>query len=768
MVRAVKKLAATADSVVIATDYDREGELIGLEALGIATEANEHLVRTVRRARFSSLTPRDIQQAFANLDHLSEPLAWAGEARQDIDLIWGATLTRFVSLATRRLGNQFLSVGRVQSPTLALIVEREKERRAFVPVPYWVITVDLLSKGQTFTATHKEERFLDQVRAETVFQKLSGPATVTATKKTTKKVPRPAPFNTTSFTSAATALGYSAAAAMRTAENLYMDGFISYPRTDNTVYPGGLDLRETLEILAQGEFAADARSLLARAALHPSRGAKKTTDHPPIYPTGVASRRDLDDRQYRLYELIVRRFFATLADDGLSESNRIDLEMDAEPFFLRGSRIVDPGWLAYYPYARQKDAELPDLVEGDRADLVDKHLDGRETQPPSRYGQGTLIELMEKHNLGTKATRHNIIQNLYDRGYMINNPVEPTETGIKMVEALQEYAPRIASPEMTAELEADMDAISERDLSKEEVVKISRDLLRDVYRSLEENKEQVAAKIVEGIIDDKIVGDCPLCGTHKIRIIRSKASKKRFVGCEGYPECNQTYPLPQRGDIVPTDEICPECHTPKVKLLGGRRPWVFCLDPECPTKAEYRAKRAAKLAAAEAAAAAAEAAGGPRRKLRPRKLRPRKLRPRNRPRRNRPPLANPPRPRNRPCGRPRRPRAVRRRTWATPRPTGRPRPRSRLLANLLRPRSRLRPRNPPPRARSPSRRRSSPAAPWLPTSPNQSSPRRRAPGSSSPSRGSTAPVSPRRWTCWPRPCGRPGTRWSPLGSRGAP
>ena len=120
VVRAVKKLAKEADSLVIATDFDREGELIGLEALNIATEENEHLIRTVRRARFSALTTGEIERAFGALEYLSEPLARAGEARQDIDLIWGATLTRFVSLATSRLGNQFLSVGRVQSPTLGV------------------------------------------------------------------------------------------------------------------------------------------------------------------------------------------------------------------------------------------------------------------------------------------------------------------------------------------------------------------------------------------------------------------------------------------------------------------------------------------------------------------------------------------------------------------------------------------------------------------------------------------------------------------------
>ena len=149
VVRAVKKLAADASTLIIATDFDREGELIGLEALNLAVEENAKLVRTVRRARFSALTPGEINRAFANLDQLSEPLARAGEARQDIDLIWGATLTRFVSLATSRLGSQFLSVGRVQTPTLVLVAEREKERRAFVSEPFWVVKVELDADGQT-------------------------------------------------------------------------------------------------------------------------------------------------------------------------------------------------------------------------------------------------------------------------------------------------------------------------------------------------------------------------------------------------------------------------------------------------------------------------------------------------------------------------------------------------------------------------------------------------------------------------------------------
>ena len=609
VVRAVKKLAEEADSLVIATDYDREGELIGLEALELAAEANGRLERNVRRARFSALTSTEVTRAFAHLDHLSHPLAHAGEARQDIDLIWGATLTRFVSLSTRRLGSQFLSVGRVQTPTLGLIVEREKERRAFVPVPYWVVSVDLGVGPERVTAVHKEERFLDETRARSVFEKLVGPALVTDVKATRRTTARPAPFSTTSYTSAATSLGFSAAAAMSIAEDLYMDGLISYPRTDNTVYPSSLDLREVLEALSGGRFAAEAQTLLAKEKMVPSRGAKKTTDHPPIFPTGVPGRAGLGEREQRIYELVVRRFFATLADDAVTESTRVDFDVDHEPFFLRGNRVVVPGWLAYYPYARQRDTELPALAKGDACPLLDKRIEGRETQPPSRYGQGTLIELMEKNRLGTKATRHNILQNLYDRGYIRGNPVEPTETGIKMAEALQEYAPAIAYPQMTAQLEADMDAIADRSLTKQDVVDISRRLLREAYDSLETNRERVAGKIVEGIVEDRVVGDCPRCG-RKLRIIRSKATRKRFVGCEGYPDCDQTYPLPQRGEIIPADEVCASCGTPRVKVLAGRgRPWVLCLDTECPTKDEYKARKAQREAAAALAAAASSRDG---------------------------------------------------------------------------------------------------------------------------------------------------------------
>jgi len=609
VVNALKKTAKDCDSVIIATDFDREGELIGLEALEQTVEANPALSQGVRRARYSALTAEEINRAFSETTELSISLAQAGEARQDIDLIWGATLTRFISLATSRLGNQFLSVGRVQSPTLALIVERELERRAFIVVPYWQIFADVKSSQGDFTAQHKTDRFLDKTESDAALAKAGAATTgkVTSVKSMQKKLQPPAPFNTTAYTKAATALGFSAARAIRLAEDLYLGGFISYPRTDNTVYPPSLDLREILgELKKSSELGAVAGELLARPEFTPTRGKKQTTDHPPIYPVGVPGAGDkMDDAHWKVWFLVARRFLATLSDEAVSESNRVDLEIGEEPFAVKGSRIVKDGWLGVYPYGRGKDVEVPRLEEGEEIQVERVYDEQKETQPPGRYGQGRLIELMEQNGLGTKATRHSIIQNLYDRGYIKNTPVEPTETGIGMVEALNTYADRITKPQMTAELEEEMNSIAEQAMTKDEVVKRSRELLHLAYTSLEEHKEELAGIIVKGIQEDKVVGVCPKCGS-PLKIIRSKKTKKRFIGCDGYPDCDSTYPLPQMGRLIPMHVECPSCHTPKVKIITqGRRPWELCIDPDCPTKDEYKKKAAARKAekAAEAASA---------------------------------------------------------------------------------------------------------------------------------------------------------------------
>src|SRR3954451_5371952 len=259
VVRALKKVAKDADDVVIATDYDREGELIGLEALQEVVDSNPELAVSdngdfagVKRARYSALTKEEIQRAFDNLEELSMPLANAGAARQDIDLIWGATLTRSVSMATRRFGSNFLSVGRVQSPTLGLIVERELERRAHVPKPFWEVFARFEHPDGSFEAHHATDKFWKKAEADAALAGTKTPGVVKEVSSRRNSRRPPTPYNTTAFTTdASSRLGIAPSRAMRLAEDLYMDGFISYPRTDNTVYPRSLNSRELVRSLVR-------------------------------------------------------------------------------------------------------------------------------------------------------------------------------------------------------------------------------------------------------------------------------------------------------------------------------------------------------------------------------------------------------------------------------------------------------------------------------------------------------------------------------------
>ena len=623
VLRALRKVAKEATSVVIATDFDREGELIGLEALSEVLEVNPDIKDAVKRARFSALTKEEIERAFANLDDLAYELAYAGEARQDIDLIWGATLTRAVSLATRRFGSNFLSVGRVQSPTLGLIVERELERRAHVPKPYWEVLARFQHPDDSFEAHHKVDKFWKREEADAAVAGTSSPGTVSEISSKRANRRPPAPFNTTSFAAEASSrLSITPSRAMRIAEDLYMDGFISYPRTDNTVYPSSLPTRELVASLVRiPEF--EAAAPLLEGELKPTRGKKESTDHPPIHPAQAVHPGGLDGQHRRVYELIARRFLATFGKPMVTESTRAEIEAGSETYFVRGSVVVDPGYAAIYTYARSADEEIPKLEEGQELELDgDAWILDKETQPPSRIGQGKLVEMMEERGLGTKATRPDIIQKLYDRGYVFGNPPSPTETGIAMYEAFKRYVPRIATPEMTAELEQDMDQIAGGETSKDVVLEISRQMLHGTYEEVAEKEEDLAKVIWAGVDEDRILGPCIVCeragrkhedgSPNMLRIIRARKSGKRFVGCQGWeadnPDaCDVTFPLPQRGDVFRLEERCSICgETPRLKVVPFRgRPWNLCLNEECPSMEEMRKRRAER----DAARAAKEEAG---------------------------------------------------------------------------------------------------------------------------------------------------------------
>lgn len=582
IISALKRLGAEADRITIATDFDREGELIGVEALRIAMDANPGL--SADRVRFSAITKPEIKKAFSEPTEVDFDLASSGEARQVIDLVWGAALTRFISLTSGRLGKEFLSVGRVQSPTLALIVDREREINAFVPRPYWEIYADL---EKNIRVHHAKGRFWEKSDVDRIVGHLVDTATVIAFQKKSRKDSPPTPFDTTSFISAASGIGFSAANAMRIAETLYTNGYISYPRTDNTVYPPSIDLKSLVGLFTKGQFAADAKELM-KGKMIPTRGKRSTTDHPPIYPTSVAGSGDLKDDHWKIYELVVRRFFATLAGECVWDVSSLKVEIGEEPFTASGAKIIDPGWRRYYPYSNTLEKVLPAVRAGEVLAVLGHEVASKETQPPARYGQGRLVKLMDELGLGTKSTRHDIISKLYARAYVQGNPIKPTNTAYAVVDTLQKHAPTITKPEMTSRLEVEMTRISERQIPEGAVIEESRQMLESVFDELLDHKEEIEKSLREGLRVDKIVGTCRSC--NRDLIIRRSRRGGRFIGCSGYPDCKFTLPLPRMGAVIVTDKRCEEHGMNHIRIINkGKRPWdLGC--PHC-NFIEWKAKK---------------------------------------------------------------------------------------------------------------------------------------------------------------------------------
>ncbi|MDO8627155.1 MAG: DNA topoisomerase I [Candidatus Diapherotrites archaeon] len=582
----LKKKAKGAEEAIIATDSDREGEAIGVEALNYLKEGNPKI--KAKRAYFSAITPKDIQTAFAKLNEVDYNFADSANARREIDLIWGAVLTRYLSIVSGRLGKEFISMGRVQGPVLKLIVDREKERLAFEQKKYWVVSAIFEKLKEQFSAIHKEGKFWEKGKAEEVMKHKSEKGTVVRTKTQMKILKRPLPFNTTLFLRAASGIGMTAGDAMNSAESLYMKGYTSYPRTDNTAYPTNLDLKEILNnFLPTKEFGSHVEKILARGKLEPSAG-KETKDHPPIHPVTYVSRTAVSDREWKVYELIVRRFLATLGEDAQTDNTTVEIDMNKEIFVATGQIILKAGWKEVYPYSQLNEVILPELKEKDIVDLVDLKMEEKETQPPARFSQGTLIKIMEELGIGTKATRHEILNKLYSRKYISGlKSIEPNKIAFAVIDSLGKRNSEVITPEMTSGIEKQMDEISSAKTTKNNVVLESRKILMKELEKLLAEKTNIGMEIRHAIREDGNLMQCWVCKEGSLRILTGKTGK-RFLGCTNYPKCSNSFPLPQNGKIDNTKKECQFCHRPIIKVLNGRRSYEMCLNYQCESKKEWK------------------------------------------------------------------------------------------------------------------------------------------------------------------------------------
>jgi DNA topoisomerase-1 len=267
-------------------------------------------------------------------------------------------------------------------------------------------------------------------------------------------------------------------------------------------------------------------------------------------------------------------------------------------FFLTGRTVLSTGWRKFYePYVRTEEVPLPPLEKGQKVNVKRVLLLERFTQPPSRYNPGSLLRKMEEVSIGTKSTRADILQILYDRKYVKNERIEMTDLGFAVLETLKDYCPAIVSVGLTRELEQRMENIRRNGETREKVLDDVVNILKPALEQLETNERNIGEKLSSAMVNEKreerIVGPCPTCKTGKSMILRSRKTGKQFIGCSNYfkGKCSASFALPQSSLVSVTRKECKRCGWPVVQIRKeGRRAWMLCFNPDCPTK--RRRKRA--------------------------------------------------------------------------------------------------------------------------------------------------------------------------------
>jgi DNA topoisomerase-1 len=600
-IEAIKELSKGADEFISATDYDTEGAVIGYNVLRFL--CGEDSIERAKRMKFSTLTAQDLRRAYENLSpRLDFELIDSGIARHVLDWYWGINVSKAMSAAVESAQQRFakLSAGRVQTPTLRILAEREQEIRAFRPEPFWIISLLFEFDGQEVVAEHVTPRFFDKKEAEKVRDACEGKkAKVSAIQTRKYQQQPPIPFDLGALQAEAyRCFGYTPMRTQQIAQQLYDAAYISYPRTSNQKFPPTIDLLAILKHLRSNpRYKKLVDKLFEQGELRPTEGSKTDPAHPPIHPTGERPTR-LSGPQQRLYDLIVRRFLSIFGRPALKESIKVELDVNGQRFYLRGRNILDEGWLEYYaPFVHRDEVDLPKLIEDQ--ELVPKELrfEEKETQPPPRYNPASIIKAMEEKNLGTKATRAPILQTLYERGYIFGNQIVVTDIGMEVVNSLSKHCPEIVSEDLTAHFESEMEKIQEGKRSKDEVIAEAREKLDEILRKFKEKQEDIGKDLGDAYAETKrkqrVLGTCAKCGG-ELRVIVSRATHKRFVGCSNYPNCKNAFPLPQTGFIIPLDKKCEHCGAPMIQVnRAGMRPYKMCLEPKCKSKEEWGNRKAA-------------------------------------------------------------------------------------------------------------------------------------------------------------------------------
>ena len=566
VIKELKDAIKKADSVILATDEDREGEAIAWHITEALKTKKDDISSKYQRITFHEITKTAIQKALKEPRQIDMNLVNAQQARRILDRLVGYEL----SPKQKKKLIKGLSAGRVQSVAARLIVDKEREIEAFKPEEYWSIEAELKqekdSKNNSFLAklVEKDNKKITKLgiknkkEAEKIKKDLEN-AEYKVKKvetKETQKHPLP-PFTTSTLQQeAAKKLGFSSKQTMTLAQKLYEGislgdkgtiGLITYHRTDS------LNLSSQAITSARNYISKEIGNKYlpeqAKAYKTKSKGAQEA--HEAIRPTKAEFHPDkikkhLNPNQYKLYNLIWRKFVACQMKSAILNSGLIEIQAENYTFKATGSTIKFDGFLKIYN-TKLKENELPSLNQGELLDLIELKSEQHFTQPPARYSDATLVKILEEYGIGRPSTYASIISTIQDRGYVQKNEQKkffPKEIGFIVVDLLKQHFPKIVDVEFTAKMEKELDKIAQ---SKENWT----DVIKGFYEPFHENLLEKYEKVEKQQLDQPTDKKCPKCGSPMV----IKLSRfGRFYSCSDFPKCKHAEPI-----IKPTGVKCPEC-----------------------------------------------------------------------------------------------------------------------------------------------------------------------------------------------------------------
>ncbi len=562
VVEELQRLAEDADEILLATDPDREGEAIAWHV------AQATKLKNPKRVVFHEITKEAVTEAVLHPRKIDMILKEAQEARRVLDRLVGYDLSGLIWKKVR----YGLSAGRVQSPALRIIMEREREIRAFKSHTFWIIAANVeTDKKVAFTVTCEEEptdeKVLKKIVEKAKTAGVEGKWEVKDVKETeVKKSPR-APFITSTLQQAASSrLGFAPSRTMGIAQKLYEAGHITYMRTDSTnLSQNALGQISGIVTKKFGKEFLQIRTYSAK-----SKNAQEA--HEAVRPThfDVLSA-GINDEQKKLYQLIWARAVSSQMIDAQTIRTKITAHAhgyDIPDFSITGSQIKSLGWLLADPASRGDDIELPKVSAGEKLNLKEVKTEEKQTEPPGRYSEAGLVKELEKRGIGRPSTYASIIKTLEDRGYVekINKALVPTDTGDVVSSFLEANFPTYISDDFTAEMEDELDGIAE---GKLEYVKVLKDFYKPFLKDVKA-KDKMDKVTTLGDADKKF--KCPVCG--KSMIIKLGRSGK-FLSCSTYPDCEGA--LTMDGHEIKKDEpigVDPETNLPIFMLVGKYGPYV--------------------------------------------------------------------------------------------------------------------------------------------------------------------------------------------------